>query len=248
MLVTLQNNKPNHRIVTSIVIAGIIFISIGLLVVGKNLGYISSYFFNILISWQMILIILGLFAIYWKKYFGGIILISIGTFFIMPLIIEPCYSWIPVYWPVLLVLAGIFIFTYIIISNRKKIHISDCLIDIGYDANNEFVVSDNFLSSIRKIIINEKFSGANIKNTVGLTELDLVRAGHDPEDAIINIESFFGKVKIKIPYDWDVLIDIKSSLSNIYDKRKIDIKKCDSVKKLIINGKLKFSRLNIQNK
>lgn len=101
---------------------GLFFILLGaaLLVVTNdmlNLGSIMAYF-----TWQAIVIFLGVVLLINLKFVTGILLIAIGTWFLLDdiYVIVPEFIRIS-YWPSVIILAGlIFIITALIRKNRNK--------------------------------------------------------------------------------------------------------------------------------
>lgn len=57
------------------------FIIVGLLFLGRNFGIIDSDLFGILVSWQMLLIVVGVVNLIKRHFFGGVITIAIGSLF-----------------------------------------------------------------------------------------------------------------------------------------------------------------------
>ena len=49
---------PHHRRLNTLATAAV-FIIVGLLYLGRNFGLIDSYLFDILVSWQMLLVVVG---------------------------------------------------------------------------------------------------------------------------------------------------------------------------------------------
>jgi uncharacterized membrane protein HdeD (DUF308 family) len=71
---------------------GLVFVVAGIFIMGHRMGFISHYLFHAIISWQMLLIAIGVIQLLTKRNkTSGVILILIGSFFIMPQIfIVPC--------------------------------------------------------------------------------------------------------------------------------------------------------------
>ena len=99
---------PSHSKLNTVVTAAV-FIIVGLLFLGRNFGVIDSDLFDILVSWQMLLIVVGVVNLIKRHFFGGMIMIAIGTYFLLPEISGVENEWIGMFWPVLLILVGIMI-------------------------------------------------------------------------------------------------------------------------------------------
>ena len=74
---------PSHSKLNTVVTAAV-FIIVGLLFLGRNFGVIDSDLFDILVSWQMLLIVVGVVNLIKRHFFGGMRMIAIGTYFLFP--------------------------------------------------------------------------------------------------------------------------------------------------------------------
>ena len=100
-----------------------IFIACGIMLLGRNLGFIPNDLFRIVVSWPMLLIVLGAYSILRRQMFTGLILFVVGLCFIMPRL-----GWLPwmpvnagaVLWPVVLVCLGILSFIVPIVIRSGK--------------------------------------------------------------------------------------------------------------------------------
>ena len=61
-----------------------IFITAGVLLLARNLGWISYTLFGILVSWQMLLILLGIYLMLRRQILRGGILLAIAALFFFP--------------------------------------------------------------------------------------------------------------------------------------------------------------------
>ena len=90
-------NDPNDRVYSgrerrhggsdSRVFLGVLFVAIGILLILENLDFLSYDLSHILISWPMLLIVIGIFNLSRKATSAGVILIGIGTYFMLPRIL-----------------------------------------------------------------------------------------------------------------------------------------------------------------
>ena len=74
---------PSHSKLNTVVTAAV-FIIVGLLFLGRNFGIIGPGLFDILVSWQMLLIVVGVVNLIKQHFFGGMITIAIGVYFLLP--------------------------------------------------------------------------------------------------------------------------------------------------------------------
>ncbi|KAA6308150.1 hypothetical protein EZS27_040171, partial [termite gut metagenome] len=85
---------------------GIVFVLIGVIFFGRNMGWIDYSIFRVIISWQMLLIAIGVGTILRKHLVGGLIVTGIGTFFLLARIDVIWDCNIHDYWPLLFVCIG----------------------------------------------------------------------------------------------------------------------------------------------
>ncbi|MFQ9021705.1 MAG: LiaF transmembrane domain-containing protein [Parabacteroides merdae] len=76
----IRGGYPSHSRLNTVTTAAV-FIIVGLLFLGRNFGIIDSDLFGILVSWQMLLIVVGVVNLIKRHFFGGVITIAIGAYF-----------------------------------------------------------------------------------------------------------------------------------------------------------------------
>ena len=84
------------------------FIVVGIVWLLKNMGMIATDIFDIIVSWQMLVMYVGVFSFFSRQYVGGLITFLFGFYFLMPELDWMDGSGMTI-WPLLLVLAGIVI-------------------------------------------------------------------------------------------------------------------------------------------
>ena len=184
-----RGGYPRHGKLNTIVTATI-FIIVGLLFLGRNFGIIDSYLFHILVSWQMLLIVVGVVNLIKRHFFGGVITIAIGAYFLLPEISGIKGEWAGMFWPVLLILVGIMIL-FKPKRHRFNSHWDKRRPEYAkeiYSSEDGFVVSDNTFGSVQQIVLDPVFKGAQIKNAFGGTVLDLRRSKLEAPRTFIDID------------------------------------------------------------
>ena len=78
-----QRRLSQHSRLNTVTTAAV-FIIVGLLFLGRNFGIIDSDLFGILVSWQMLLIVVGVVNLIKRHFFGGVITIAVGAYFLLP--------------------------------------------------------------------------------------------------------------------------------------------------------------------
>jgi len=247
-----SNRKPRSVFGVILVLAGVLFLL-------SNFGWIHNEWKHILISWQMLLIFIGIAYLFRRQPIHGILLISIGGFFILPhlakaypdtLYLESDFT--QTYWPVLLIIAGVLILLRVYfyphhhiphtdIGSRKYHHRHHKFQKFGSERNSIF-------GSVEEIILDPVFSGCELNAVFGGIELDLRKTSLPVGDTIIVLNAVFGGVTVYIPNNWCVELHLDNVFGGFQDRRDVaneaDI---DHSKKLIINATCVFGGGEIKN-
>jgi predicted membrane protein len=209
---------------------GLAIVFFGVVYLLKQLGYdIPSY----LLSWQMILIVIGIIVLIKHKFrkFHGYLLIIVGKLFLLA-------EWYPnlingkIIFPIALILIGLFI----VFSRNKKcgqhkrrqrfskenwkhIHEAHKRGYAAYNVNEEdFIDSVSFFGGITKTVVSKNFKGADIVSFFGGTDVNLSQA--DFQDRIVvDVTNVFGGTTLTIPNNWEVISEVASIFGSFEDKR-----------------------------
>ena len=166
-----------------------------------------------LFSWQMALIIIGVYILY-KSFLKGLILIGIGIYFILPLagIIQPIE--IEKMWPALIILLGIII---LFGSGFKKKHKNKSM-SAKTTLNEELFEITTIMGGDSRQISSYDFKGGKITAIMGGVELDLTNCYLSKEGCIIDLSIVMGGVSLKISREWNVKSEITPIMSGIEDE------------------------------
>lgn len=236
-------NKCNSILVAAI------FIAVGTILIGRNLGFIDYAIYRILLSWQMLLIVIGL-SIVRRQTTGGIVLIGIGSFFLIPHITGLGHNWASTYWPIIFVFIGLVMIVKMFSSKRDNYgwHKGDMFTaDAEYTTDEGFVTSDISFGSVRQIVLAPVFKGARISNRFGGTIIDLRHTTLETTETYIDLDCSFGGIEIYVPANWLVKVTTQNFFGGTDDKRYKSIEFTDSTKKLIIRGHISFGGLEVKN-
>lgn len=231
----------------NVVVIAAIFIIAGLLFVGRNLGMVDYGLFRIFVSWQMLLIVLGLVSLTKRQSSGGLILIGIGSFFLIPRIIGVGPEWLSVYWPLVFVLIGILLLFKLFRPGRPQFCRERFSQETSYKTDKGFVNSVNTFGSVKQIVLDPVFKGAKISNTFGGTILDLRHTVLEAEQTFIDLDCTFGGVEIFVPGNWNIDLDVQHMAGGSDDKRFRSRENIDNEHKLIIRGNITFGGLEIKS-
>lgn len=220
----------NSQSKNSRAILGLILIAVGAVLIAVNLGWIPHSFRAWIISWQMLLIVIGLLLLATKANKGpGIILILIGGFFIAIDYFDNIYYMHRLFWPSLIIFAGI-----MILFRSKKGPIG---------THSELITDDETIDDIsifgggHKVITAKNFKGGKITSIFGGSTLDFSQANLAVGISEIEIVSLFGGSKIIVPRDWDIHLEVTAIFGGYADKRIVDPHIVHNpAKKLMIKG------------
>jgi len=200
-------NRENNR-----VIFGIFLILFGCLLVLKNLDIFPYYMKDILFSWPALLFGLGaLFYLGKNDKTTGVVLMGVGGLFLLPIIFDWGFHWKGIFWPVILIVVGIFII-------RKR---NECMPNSKERTGNESSYIDelNVFGGGEKVINTNNFRGGKVTCVFGGTELNLTNANLAEGTNVIDIFAMFGGCVLIVPSDWEVKVEVSAILGGVADKR-----------------------------
>jgi len=215
------------------VIIGVILVLAGMFLVLRNTGLFPDYLENIIFSWPMLLVTIGLvMTVGSAERTAGIIVMAVGGFFLIPRIFSETFHIYNLFWPSIFIIAGILF----IVSKRN-----------GWNIESKGIVGDdlidyvNIFSGGERQIVSQNFKGGKISAIFGGTELDLTKASLAPGYSELEIACVFGGATIIVPDDWHISIQVTPILGGFSDSRKLSPgRTVDPAKHLIIKGVVVF--------
>ncbi len=220
---------------------GIFLIVIGVIWILIKLNLIPGTITSILISWQMLIIAIGIFSFIAGNRIAGTILIIFGSFFLLDELIVFPYFLRQIGWPILLILIGAaMLFNR---RNRKKnIFIEPS--ELGVDYFDDLVIFGG-----REILISSKnFVGGKITTVFGGAEYDFRQTVLSENGAVVDCACVFGGSGFKVPPDWTVKNEVTTILGAFTDKRGQSVveNNHDPSKTLVIKGFSAFGGVEIK--
>jgi len=215
---------------------GVLIIIIGFMILLHQLKMIPEQLDHIIFSWQMLLVVLGVYNLFFtQSRVFGYMLISVGGFFIIPEIFTIPYNFTRNFWPIILIVVGLFIVFRNGFGKKEAV-------DMSLDSKeSQYIDEFNVFSGSEKKISMKNFKGGKITSIFGGSEVDLLDSELSSETNIIELFYLFGGSTIKVPNDWIVLNKVTAILGGFADKRKVSSPK-ESVpeKTLILRGFVMF--------
>ena len=212
-------------------IGGIVVLTIGLVFLLKNFGILSPDVKYYLFSWKTLLIGIGILNIALSENrVGGIILISLGTFFWLPDIFDLSVRAGQLFWPVVLIIIGVVLLlkknSQIKSPFRPKFHKGP---DSPFNKENknttgadeDYIDDLALFSGSTKIMTTPNFMGGRMTAIFGGSELNLSRAKLAPGRNVLNVFFVFGGSTIIVPSNWNIVLEATPIFGGFSDERYI---------------------------
>lgn len=204
------------------VIFAFIVIAAGFLLLLRSVDILPWEVSRVLISWQMLLIVIGLFNIFSSQHkVSGYILLGIGGFFMIDKFYDFQIGFWQVFWPLVLIGIGV-----AVLLNYKKRqdggyrfnHRGDKL-EEEYDADADYIDEVTIFSGAEKTITSKNFRGGKITSIFGGSEINLMHADLSEGKNDIEIVAVFGGATLIVPAGWNVKVDVTAVFGGVSDKR-----------------------------
>lgn len=220
---------------------GLFLIAFGAFWILIKLDLIPPSLSDILISWQMLLIGIGIFSLIGGNRTAGTILILIGGFFLidrMPIIPDELRR---IGWPLLIIGIGVaLIFTH---KQRSRPPLPDKN-KMGTEYFDDFVIFGG-----REILINcDRFLGGKITSIFGGAEYDFRQSVLSENGAVVDCLCIFGGSSFKVPPDWTVKNEITTIFGAYTDKRGMSVHEMNysPSKTLVLKGFCAFGGVEVK--
>lgn len=246
---------------------GIFLMLLGIAFLGFNFGFIPSNLRPIILSWPMLLIVIGIAHYFRRRIVSATILVLVGGFFLLPRFIEAYPAYFPgiqtdfthVYWPLLLIVAGILIISGRIFGSRwgfsewnqhtyhhhhHRYNRYDnaskwASTDQGFSKNSIFGSGDH-------IVLDPEFKGGELNAVFGGITLDLRRTNLPEGETVLELNAVFGGITIYVPQNWFVETHLDTIFGGFQDNR-ITVEPVDKSRKLVITGSCVFGGGELRN-
>jgi len=227
---------------------GVILIALGVILIFERLNLIPESIADLLISWQMLLVGIGVLSLIGGNRTAGTILIIIGGTFMIPELITVPHELRRIYWPLILVAIGV-----AILLRRRDSQKLPPVTEVNPEIpeGNSFDTFDDFvIFGGREIFVNSQtLAGGKATSIFGGIEFDLRKANLKPGGAVIDCVSVFGGCGFKIPMDWNVRNEVTTIFGAFTDKRgdTYSDKYYDPSKTVVIKGVSIFGGIEVKH-
>jgi predicted membrane protein len=227
---------------------GVILIAVGFIMILEKLELIPESVSDLLISWQMLLVGIGVLSLIGGNRGRGIVLILVGGCFMIPELITVPHELRRIYFPLILVAFGVFI---LVRQRESHKHIEYNSSTINIPNDNSLNTFDDFvIFGGREIFINSQaLVSGKATSIFGGIEYDLRKACMQSGGAIIDCVSIFGGCGFKIPMDWNVRNEVTTIFGAFTDKRgeTYSDRYFDPSKTLVIKGVSIFGGIEVKH-
>lgn len=230
-----------------------------------NLGYLSSAYLDAFISWPMLLVVIGLISLVRLKFISSLLFLSVGGFFLIPEVgkipnnllgtVPP--DFVQVYWPSLLIIAGVLFLIKRFFPNKdkqdfhEKMHERWAKRNCKSNGSNQiidgYLESNSVFNSGEQIVLDPEFKGGEINTVFGETKIDLRKTNLLEGKTKLEINVVFSSVVIFVPESWAVQISVDPVFGAFEDKRSYKGENADTSKILVINGSIVFGSGELRN-
>lgn len=227
-------DESRHHLTNNRVIIGVILVIAGLFLVIRNTGFFPEFIDNVIFSWPMLLVAIGLvMTLGGTEKTAGVIVMAVGGFFMIPMIFRETFHMYNMFWPSIFIIVGVIF----IVSKRRGWASVSSKGMIGDD----YIDYVNVFSGGERQIVSQNFRGGKISAVFGGIELDLTKAKLSPGVSVLEIACVFGGATIIVPDDWYVTIEVTPVLGGFSDSRKLmPGRTIDSSKHLLLKGAVVF--------
>lgn len=226
--------REHHHLTNNRAIIGVILVLVGLFLVLKNTGFFPGFIDNIIFSWPMLLITIGVVITLGSSggKTSGIIVMAVGAFFLIPHIFRETFN-VDMFWPSIFIIIGvIFIF-----SKRRGWN----AVSTSPQSGDDYIDYVHVFSGGERQIVSDNFRGGKVTAIFGGSEIDLTKAKLAPGVSELELACVFGGTTIIVPDDWNVKIEVVPVLGGFGDSRKLSPgRTVDTTKQLVIKGAVVF--------
>ena len=237
------------------VLFALLVVGTGILLLCFNGGMLPVAWKIFIISWPMLLFVLGCCELCKIHYIPGIILTAIGVFFLVQRYPGVSFDgqFTATWWPVFIIIGGLLIFFSILLKPKKifgNTRHQKGAWEEKYSAtseeNRDGKINYKFVfSGAEQVILDPVFKGGHIETVFGGLELDLRKTSLPEGETILFVKAVFGGVEIKAPEDWFIDVKSESFLGGVVDDR-FKGQNIDYAKKLVIVANAAFGGVTIK--
>lgn len=229
---------------------GLLLLLAGSVFLLRRIGFLLP---DWLLSWQMVLIGIGIFLGIRKDFQGAtwLILILIGGLFLVNefVVFDQLRRYLL---PLILIGSGLFFifrprktYSYLQYDETGK-PIEAALPDGQIPATEDFVDTTSIFGGTKKKVFSKAFRGGDMVNIFGGSEINLTQADFTGT-AIIEVTVLFGGATLLVPSNWNVVSNAVTIFGDVKDKRVMTNVPDNHNKTLLVKGTVLFGGVDIKS-
>ncbi|MFH2094269.1 MAG: DUF5668 domain-containing protein [Bacteroidota bacterium] len=209
---TIQKNFSRKHSGAKALVFALMVIAAGIFFLLNNMGLVSDEVKHIVFSWPMLVVAIGLLNITGRTFWLGGILILFGGIFIVADIYDLPIEFGKVFWPSLLILAGLIIIWFAIGIFKGRSFTKS-------SSSADYIEEISIFGGTDKIISSKEFKGGKIVNIFGGGKIDFREAELAPGINNLEFVNIFGGATLMVPSGWQVRTEVVSIFGGFVDKR-----------------------------
>ena len=228
------DRHENHHLKNNRSLIGVILVLAGLFLLMRNTGLFPRFIDNVIFSWPMLLVVIGLvMTLGASEKTTGVIIMAVGGFFLIPTIFRETFHAYNMFWPSIFIIIGVIF----LVTKRRNPYPGVSKVTFG----NDYIDYINIFSGGERQVTSDNFKGGKITAIFGGMELDLTRAQLAPGRSELEIACIFGGATFIVPDDWFITIEVTPVLGGFSDSRRLSPgRTVDPSKQLVIKGAVIF--------
>lgn len=233
--------------ITVRILVGSLFIILGAILLLRVTGVLEMFDLPYyLISWQMVLIVLGVFLLATEgNRVGGLILVLIGGVFLAREVFDTTLREIIMFViPIILVFAGVALLFPRFFRKKKRHRTKKGVTDKVDDIEIVSIFSDD-----KRTVQSDRFRGGEVVCIFAGADINFRETTLAPDNNELEVVCIFGGCTLIVPGDWTIRSEAVNIFAGMSDKRykSSDDKPKDPEKTLTIKGFLLFGGLDIKS-
>lgn len=250
-----NERKQLHKVNENRLIGGLIIIGIGVVLLADKMGVIFPHW---LLTWPMILIVIGVFKGVKSNFtgYGWLVLLGLGGLFLWDSIV-PGINLKKFIAPIILIAVGL-LYMFKPKSKwrqdrercrtkwqQKHQGVVDTSWEESISSSDDYLDIKSVFSGLKRTVLSKSFKGGRISCVFGGVELNLSQADIQ-DNAVLRLDEVFGGIKLIIPPTWTVRNEIEGVFHGVDDERN-NQSQVDPNKVLILQGSAVFAGIEIRS-
>lgn len=234
------DHQHHHHNPLKRVILALFLITGGTLAILGKTNLIPENIYEIIFSWQMLLIAIGIYQLAGKSNsISGFILIAVGGVFLIPEFFETTISNQQLVWPAVLIAVGLII----LFRGNKHWHKDVQMAFKKGDINDKDYLNDNHVFGGGDFIVtSDNFKGGKVSSLFGGGKYDFRKCKlHESQENVLEVSMIFGGIELIVPADWNIKVEVDAIFGGFSNKKsEYMATNIDYSRQLIIRGSAIF--------